>query len=452
MKLTRRDFIKAGLGSFAYLSAASTVPVWVAKSAHGLSNTFIDDRILVLVQLGGGNDGLNTIIPYEDDRYYNARPRLGIRDGLHRLGDGLNALHPRMGALLPWWNDGYMSVVQNVGYPNPNLSHFLSTDYFEFGASPGSVQQPDGRGWIARFFDNECAGVPPEEIPALSMLALNTSQTPDALAGSESYLPPRVSNLSSFQIRTGNDLRAPYLRALNRLNVPSSDLDFIQRVENVAEATVEEFMLANETPNLRDYPSGRLGDGFENISKLIRSGRDTKIYYVSQGGYDTHAGQSGDNTAFGTHPDLLANLASSIDNFLKDMRDSGNLDKVLVMTFTEFGRRVEENSSQGTDHGGANSLMAFGGGVNSGVFGGQPNLDPAALTRGNLTHTVDFRSVYSNVIEQWFESDASAVFGADFTDPIFDIEGGMGLAQFVNPNPGSNAGPGGGSVVQGCAG
>ncbi|MBI2425721.1 MAG: DUF1501 domain-containing protein [Candidatus Hydrogenedentes bacterium] len=449
MKLTRRDFIKAGLGSFAYLSAAGTVPVWLAKSAHGLSSGFIDDRILILVQLGGGNDGLNTVIPYEDDNYYHARPRLGVQNDYHVLGDGLNALHPRMGGLMKWWEDGYLSVIQNVGYPNPNLSHFLSNDFYEYGASPGSAQQAVGRGWAARFFDNNCEGVPPEQIPALSMLALSTSEMPITLAGSELYLPPRVSDLSSFRIETGNELRAPYLTALNRLNVPTSDLDFIQRVENVAEATVEEFMLADNTPNLRDYPGGSLGEGFRNISKLIRSGRDTKIYFVHQGGYDTHAEQSNDNPNYGEHPDLLSDLSVSLDRFLSDMKDSGNLGKVLIMTFSEFGRRVDENSSHGTDHGGANCCLVLGGGANGGVHGGQPDLDPGRLENGNLAHEVDFRTVYANVIEDWFKADASAVFGADYSDPIFGIQSGQTAVPFVNPNPGTNVGPG---VVGGCAG
>ncbi len=224
MELTRRDFIKAGLGGFAYLSASAAVPAWVAKSAHGLSAGEFEDRILVVVQMGGGNDGLNTVIPYQDSRYYNARPVLGISSGYHELGDGLNALHPRMGNLKNWYDSGHMALLQNVGYPNPNLSHFLSTDFLEFGASPGSALESGDTGWVMRFFDNACSGVAPEDIPALSILALNTSQLPDALSGSENYLPPRVSSLGGFSIRAGSEARARYLTALNRLNVPNNDL------------------------------------------------------------------------------------------------------------------------------------------------------------------------------------------------------------------------------------
>ena len=461
MELSRRDFIKASLGSLAYISAAAAVPVWVAKSAHGLGAGQSDDRILVLVQMGGGNDGLNTVIPYRDDNYFNARPKLGIQSGYHELGDGLNALHPRMGELKNWYNDGYMALLQNVGYPNPNLSHFLSTDFYEYGASPGSQVLPGGEGWAARFFDNACAGVAPEDIPALSILALNTSELPNTLAGSDLYLPPRVGSLDDFTLRAGTDLRARYLTALNRLNVPNSDLDYIQRVENVVEGTVAEFAQANATEDLRDYPSGRLGSGLKNVSKLIRSGRTTKIYYCSQGGFDTHANQTSGNTGFGTHADLLGEFDGAMNAFLSDLRDSGDLDKVLVLTFSEFGRRVAENGSNGTDHGGASCLMAFGGGVVGGVYGGQPNLNPDQLERGNLAHKVDFRAIYSNVIQDWFGEDPEPVFGADFNDPIFEIPLGMDMAPFVNLNPstnntggggngGGNAG-GGGSLPAGCA-
>jgi len=450
MELSRRDFIKASLGGLAYISATAAVPVWVAKSAHGLGAGQFDDRILVLVQMGGGNDGLNTVIPYEDDRYYNARPKLGVQDGFHRLGDGLNALHPRMGDLKSWYDDGHMAVLQNVGYPNPNLSHFLSTDYYEYGASPGSVTAPEGAGWVARFFDNACAGVAPEDIPALSILALNTSELPNTLDGSESYLPARVSNLGDFTLRAGSELRAQYLRNLNRLNVPNSDLDYIQRVENVVEGTVQEFSQANETADLRNYPSGRLGNGMKNISKLIRSGRQTKIYYCSQGGYDTHANQSGGNPNFGQHADLLGEFNGAVNSFLSDMRDSGNLHKVLLLTFSEFGRRIGENGSSGTDHGGASCLMAFGGGVVGGVYGGQPDLRSNSLIRGNLAHKVDFRAIYSNVIQDWFGEDPEAVFGADFNDPIFNIPAGMDMAPFVNLNPSPTVNnPGGGGEGEG---
>lgn len=448
MKCSRRDFMKAGFGSFAYLSAAATVPAWFAKSAHGLQGGLSDDRIFVLLQLAGGNDGINTVIPYEDDRYHgnDLRPNVRIPSDYHQLGDGLNALHPRLGNLADWYRDGYMSVIQNVGYPNPNLSHFLSTTFWEYGASPGSAQAPEGQGWLSRFFDNECSGVPVENIDPLAMMAASTSNVPESMRGSDFYIPPRASRLSNFSIRTGNDLRGSYLSALNRLSAPTGDLDFIQRIENVAEGAVQAFTKAAETPDLRSYPSDRLGTGLSNVSKIIRSGANTKIFYVSQGGYDTHSNQNSGNPLYGEHADLMSVLNNSLHAFLGDMKDAGRLDDVLVLTFSEFGRRIEENGSRGTDHGTANSMMAFGGGAAGGVYGGQPDLSPDGLVRGNLQHQIDFRSVFSNVIEDWFNGDASAVFGADYNDPVLGISTGMGMAPFVNKS-GANQRPG--SV--GCA-
>ena len=167
--------MKATFGSLAYISAASSVPVWVAKSAQALAGEGLGDRILVIVQMAGGNDGLNTLYPFEDDNYYNARPNVAIQvDNPLQIGDGLNALHPRLQNVRAWYDEGCVAFLQNVGYPNPNLSHFLSTDYYEFGASPGSRILPAGQGWISRFCDNACEGIPPENIPALSMLARNT--------------------------------------------------------------------------------------------------------------------------------------------------------------------------------------------------------------------------------------------------------------------------------------
>jgi uncharacterized protein (DUF1501 family) len=442
MILTRRDFIKSTLGSLAYISTAASVPVWVAKSAQALAGEGLGDRILVLIQLAGGNDGLNTLIPHQDDNYFNARPNVAIQvDNPIDIGDGLNSFHPRLVGIRNWYDEGNVAFIQNVGYPNPNGSHFLSTDFVEFGTSPGSRILPSGQGWISRFFDNACEGVPPENIPALSMLALNTPLLPDSLNGG-SYLSPRLNNLGQFNLRSRTDIRGRYFAAINRLNVPNSDLDYIQRVENVVEASIDDFAEANAVPDLREYSTGALGLGLRSTSKLIRSGADTRLYYCNQAGYDTHANQFRGATFAGDHANLIGEFDNAVTAFLQDMKDSGNLHRVLILTFSEFGRRVAENGSNGTDHGGGNMFMAFGGGVNGGVFGGQPDLRTENLVRGNLNHKIDFRSIFSNVIKDWFNQDPAITFGADFTDPIFKIPEGMLLAPFVNVNAGPGEGEG----------
>ncbi len=460
MRLNRRDFLRAGLGSFAYLATTSTVPLWMARSAHGLSAGIPEDRIFVLVQLSGGNDSLNMVIPYQDDLYNgnSLRPNTKITQGYHALGDGLNALHPRMGALANWYFEGYASVLQNVGYPNANGSHFLSTSFYEYGASPGSAQPAAGQGWISRFFDNECSGMSADSIDPLSIFATNTTELPESLRGSDFYIPPSANDLGSFNIRALTDIRGRYLSLLHRLAVPSSDLDYVQRIENVAEGAVETFQRASDVPDLRPYPGGSLGNGLSNVSRVIRSGADTKIFYVSQGGYDTHSNQVAGDANNGAHANLLTEFSGAIDAFLQDMRDIGRLDNTLLLTFSEFGRRVEENGSMGTDHGGAGAIMAFGGGAESGVYGGQPELGEDGLNKGNLSHTIDFRSVYARVIEDWFGGEAAPVFGADYNDPVLDIQGGMELANFVhtggprqNPDRPDDPGGGGGFGGTGCA-
>jgi uncharacterized protein (DUF1501 family) len=444
MKISRRNFVKSGLSGLTYLSCASTVPLWLSKSAEAICN---DDsnRILVIVQQSGGNDGLNTVIPYTDPYYTGSqlidgdevRPNMKILEpdlALTKLGDGLNALHPKWIRLKDWYDNGNMAVIQNVGYPNPNLSHFIATDLWELGTSPSS-QLSTLMGWGARFFDNQCQGAP--DLDALKMMIAGKSSVPLTLRGSTNYTAPAVKSFEDYELSlpSNEDLGPHRLEYINRVNsfpVVDSSIDFLQRSANVAQVSVQNVADASLAPELNPYLDTKLGNGLNIASKVIRSGFGTRVFYVEQTGYDTHSNQIdlADPINVGDHPRLLDEFDQSLDSFLKDMEASGNLDRVLVMTFTEFGRRVEENGSQGTDHGAGNSLCVFGGGLNGGVYGGQP--DFTDLIKGNLKHTIDFRSVYSTVIRDWFNGDPEAVFGsADFNDPIFDIQGGMERSPFV---------------------
>ncbi len=457
MKHSRRDFMKTSLSSLAYLSTASTVPLWVSNSAEAVANSIPDDRILVVLQMAGGNDGLNTVIPFTDPKYTDTspnalRPNLHIASGLQptELGDGLNAFHPKLARLSEWYRNGNVAVVQNVGYPNPTLSHFLGTEFWELGISPGSNLSAH-RGWAARYYDNMCDGAPPAEVNALAMLAASMGRLPKTLSGSQNYLPPAVRSFDAYQIRTptwppdlGNLLRE-YIEILNSLDVPvSSSLDFIQRASNIAQVSVDDLKIAARTPRINSYPadSDELGPGLEMVSKIIRTEAPkfaTKIFYVKQNGYDTHANQSdgSDPINRGVHPLLLEEFDRSVDAFLKDLEASGNLDRVVLLTFSEFGRRPQENGSNGTDHGTANCLFAFGGRVLGGVYGGQPDLSTLSSGNqgGNLQHAIDFRSVYSVVLRDWLNVDPELVFGQDFTDSAFGIDAGMVDTEFIAPPP-----------------
>lgn len=455
MRCNRRQFMKASLSSLAYFSTASTAPLWISKSAQAVGSSIADDRILVVFQQAGGNDGLNTVIPYTDPKYLDTdpgalRPDLHITSGLGPtlLGDGLNAFHPKLPRLKNWYSAGKVAVVQNVGYPNPNLSHFRGTDLWELGISPGSNITPT-EGWAARYFDNMCNGSPPPSPDALSMMAASMRRLPLTLSGSPNYIPPAVGSFNTYNINTPSspaaygDLIRDYVGIMNQLNVPmASPLDFIQRASNIAQMSVEDMQTANLTPAINAYPAGSrtLGPGLEMVSKIIRTTSpafNTKIFYVTQGGYDTHANQFDgvDPINNGVHPQLLDEMDRSLDAFLSDMDASGNLDRVVLMSFSEFGRRPQQNGSNGTDHGTANCLFAMGGPVQGGVYGGQPDLAPlvGGNQGGNLTHAVDFRSVFSVVLRDWLDVDPEFVFGVDFTDPAFGISTGMSSVPFINP-------------------
>lgn len=453
MSVSRRDFLKAGLSSLAYFSTAATVPHWIARSAQALGAT--DDRVLVIVQQGGGNDGLNTVIPYTDPNYYGDiyRPNLRITEGLEPTTlDSLNALHPKLVRMKDWWDQGDMAIVQQVGYPNPTLSHFASTDHWERGSSPGSqiANTASGRkGWAARYFDNECGGTPLGQIDPLSMLGAGSSQLPFTLSGSDIYTPPAVSNPNSYQLQFPSDrvnadfrIRGYSDVIRNRVDVaqalPSSDMesDFLQRSYNLVQASVNDIETANALDPLvggSPYPASRLGRGLDLASRIIRSGFNTKVFYVSQSGYDTHSSQSdpGSSGSLGRHADLLDEFDQALHAFLADMELSGNMENVLVVTFSEFGRRFKENGSRGTDHGTGNCLMTFGGPVRKGVYGGQPQLDEDTVNdnNGNVAHDIDFRSVYGRILRDWLGTDPVDIFGQDWE--TYQLQSGLDKAAFI---------------------
>lgn len=440
MGFTRREFMEASLKSMAVFSTAATMPMWISQSAQAATQTLGRGKRLVILQLGGGNDGLNSVIPYQDDLYMgdSLRPNLHITSGFDDLKlDSLNALHPRLANLKSWWDKGKMAVVQNVGYPNPNLSHFTSTDYWERGTSPNSNLHTL-QGWASRYFDNQCAGMPEESIDALTMLGAGLAFVPNAIDGSALYRPPAVPDFDAYVLRAPNsaigELRLEYIRRVNEVQTASADIDFLQRSASIARASVTDMITASAMPTINPYPAGSLGIGLDMVSKVIRAGFPTPVFYVTQGGYDTHANQWGNDPATtGDHPALLDTFDKAVHAFLSDMESSGHLDDVMVLTFSEFGRRVAENFSNGTDHGAANSLFVFGGQVKRGIYGGQPDL--ADLILGNLKHRIDFRAVYARVLQFWMGVDPKPIFGlADFSDPRFSIPEGMRQIPFIGPD------------------
>lgn len=418
-EMNRRNFLKVGLSGLAYFTAEATTPNWIIRSAQALPcNCLCDDRVLVIIQLAGGNDGLNTVIPRTDPVYYDAatRPTIRVPFGSELNLDGLNGLHPRLQQLADWYQQGQLAIINNVGYVNPDLSHFVSTDYWEYGSAPGQLKPTQG--WIARFYDNACQGSAVDE--AMFLAATGLSTVPPTFENTTGYTAPAIRSASTYSFAASQDrtLRLNAIDVLNQQSVVDSELDFIQRSENTAEASIADIATASSQPVLSPYPTGGLGDGLKLASQIIRAGFKTRIFYVSQGGYDTHAGQiaTGDPLNAGDHPELLNTFNQAVNAFQTEMTLSNNSQRVLMMTFSEFGRRVQENGSLGTDHGAANNMFLLSGGINGGVYGGQPNLTD--LIKGNLKHTIDFRSVYAQIIEGWFGGQASPVFGASTYNSI----------------------------------
>jgi len=411
---TRRAFLQKGL---TMVSAATTVPYFIQASAYGLTNPFDtmltssiagkpQERILVVVQLGGGNDGLNTVIPFGDDNYYRARPNIGIRaNNVLRLGeaDGLG-LHPNLAGLKELHDSGLLTTVQGVGYPNPNRSHFTSMDIWHT-ADP---RQPSGNGWIGRYFDNTCNGTP-EPNAAISI----GREAPKAMIG-------QINKPVSFETADlfrwiGKDLHETMDKPYEEINRGGAEiegvkegtqLEFLTRTALNAQIASDQIRSAVRVRPLIDYPRNQLGQQLQMVAAMIRAELPTRVYYVSMGGFDTHAGQ------VGAHANLMNQLGSAILAFTKDLKAQGNDGRVLTMTFSEFGRRVKQNASQGTDHGTAAPMFLVGPMVRPGVLGNHPSLTD--LDQGDLKFGVDFRSVYAGVLESWLKTDSRPVLKGDF--------------------------------------
>ena len=427
MNATRRDFLKTSLAGLGFFTLESATPLWVQQLAHAGETCLNSDRILVILQQSGGNDGLNTVIPRSDPIYYSpdVRPRIGVPKGADIKLSDKTGLHPQLSDIAAWYDRGKVAIIQNVGYPNPNFSHFISTDYWEFGSAPGEVMPRTG--WVARMYNHACTTE--EQTNALFMMtAGRAGSTPDTFKGMIGYVPPTIDRASSYKLYASDD-KALRLAALSKLaNIPADstdndDIAFLRQAQQTAQQSVLDIAVADKQPLLvpaDSYTSDSLGRGLKLASKIIRSGFKTRLFYVSQGGYDTHAGQvdPSDPLNAGNHPKLMNKFNRNVNGFLKEMELSGNLDRVLIMTFSEFGRRVKENGSLGTDHGAGNCLFVLGGAVKGGLYGGQPDLNKNHLIKGNLRYKIDYRSIYGRVLEGWLGQSPTQIFSQTVYDNV----------------------------------
>jgi uncharacterized protein (DUF1501 family) len=410
---TRRTFLRNGLS---LLAVAPTVPTFLDRTMSALalaadgSRTQApsgkDGKILIVLQLSGGNDGLNTIIPYADDAYHRVRPQLRhAPDTVLKIDDYLG-LHPNLAPLKKLYDQGLMSIVQGVGYPNPNRSHFRSMDIWHTAQSDKDIVTT---GWLGRYFDNTCKGDDPHVGVSLS------ERLPLAMQGERiqplSFEKPETYRYMGRDLQRYIELNKATKTAATDISItPQSQLDFLRRTAMDAQLSSDEILrMTRAHAPAATYPFGEFGAGLRTIAAMINGGLPTRVYYVSLGSFDTHAQERN------THDRLMQQLAEGLAAFWADLSAQKNDDRVLMMTFSEFGRRVEQNASGGTDHGAAAPMLLFSKSIHPGLIGKHPSLKD--LDQGDLKYAIDFRSVYAGVLEKWLQTPAVPILGPGF-DPL----------------------------------
>ena len=400
----RRQFLTRTLQSSSLLAVGTVVPQFVSRSAQGAMPG--GDNILVVVEMTGGNDGMNTVIPYADDLYHKARPTLRqTKDVVIRLDDHVG-LNSSMVGFRQMFEKGQLAVVQGVGYPNPERSHFEAMDIWQ-SADPKRVVTT---GWLGRAvteMKNTSGGVP--------ILQLGSKGFPLALTGAPGGGAVTVNDQHSFRLELGGGKivqQKARRRLLEELAAPGAkqaedDLaSFIKRRQVQTLTAVETLRELLDGPNALPRQGAGLAQKLQLIAGLISRGFGTRIFYASLDGFDTHAGQAT------THANLLADLANSVSGFFETLKKTGNDNRVRLMTYSEFGRRVQENSSRGTDHGAGSCLFLAGPSVKGGVVGKHPSL--ADLDADDLKFHTDFRRVYATLLDGWLGCDSKSVLGANW--------------------------------------
>jgi uncharacterized protein (DUF1501 family) len=428
---TRRLFLQRGL---TMLAAAPTIPAFLDRTVMALNNPAAgnlvqapngrDGKILVVVQLAGGNDGLNTVIPHGDDIYHTARSVIGHDPKEVLKINNYIGLHPNLTAMKDLYDNGHLGIVQGVGYPNPNRSHFRSTDIW---ASAQPDRDAVSSGWVGRYFDNACPGCDPHVGVAIGGTLPLTMQgekvMPLSIERPEAYRYQGRDRASYEKLNRPSDATGVAQMSPNTLAETSryhkkieltadSQLDFLQRTAMDAQVSSDDILRMTSIRRAGvNYPGTEFGNGLQTIAAMIAGGLPTRVYYVSLSGFDTHANEKP------RHDKLMQELSDGLGMFWKDLTQQGNSDRVLVMTFSEFGRRVEQNASGGTDHGAAAPMFLMGPKITPGLLGNYPSLKD--LDQGDLKFNVDFRSVYATILQNWMDTPSKPILGNQF--PTFPI-------------------------------
>lgn len=412
--MERRKFLKNSIAA----CASTLLLESISKKAFGQSGMLdalrsaTNDKVLVFVQLNGGNDGLNTILPL--DQYTNlsaARSNILIPDTKALALSGLSAtgFHPAMSGMKELFDSKYLSFVQGVSYPTPDFSHFRATDIWLTGAN---YNQYLTNGVVGRYLEQEFPGFP-SGYPNAAMpdpLAIQIGSNMSLLfQGTTSSMGMTLSNLTTFlNIVSGNVDPVP--------NTPAGhELKFLRKVSQQTAAfnnSVKNAGIAAPTNLSTKYPGtpdNSLGDQLKIVARLIKGGLKTKVYLVNLGGFDTHAAQTGSDTTTGAHATLLNRLSAAIAGFQDDCIKMGIQDRVTGLVFSEFGRRIKSNASGGTDHGSAAPVILFGTELVGGMYGTNPIINNSVTTSSNVPMQFDFRSIYYSIMKDWFELSDTAL-------------------------------------------
>lgn len=406
--LSRREMLRAGLLG---IGISGGLPIFLEQASRAQAARLLEgapenhpERILVVLELAGGNDGLNTVVPFGDDKYYKARPSLGVRPPQVLKLDDHYGLHPSCEGLRRMFADGHMAIVHGCGYPNPNLSHFTAMEWWHTAMPHGS----DPFGWLGRYADAR-------DPKGTENYIVNIADKESLAIHSDKHSPVVFKDPKKFG-RVGTPAQQKVFEVFGKVHPTSNaSLQFTRTVSRTATAGAAQVRNAcAEYRTMIDYGSDNdLTLDLKKVSAMIAAGLPTRIYYVSMGGYDTHAAQAG------VHQVNLIYLSDAVRGFFADIKRLGRANDVAMMIFTEFGRRVAENASKGTDHGTATPMYVLGEPVKGGFYGKPVSL--ADLDDGNLKMTTDFRSVYATMLEGWlgFDQSAKILKGSFAPLPIF---------------------------------
>ncbi len=391
--MKRRNFIKA--------SAIASTSAIVPQFLKGVKATNIErsrqGKNLVVIQFSGGNDGLNTIIPYQNDLYYKNRPSLGIKaNEVLKVSENLG-FNPAMESLRSLYDEGLMSIINSVGYPNPDRSHFRSMDIWHTASDSNEYLST---GWLGRYLDSNCSGCqsPHHALEVDDTLSLSLKGI--AKSGFAMSNPNQLKRISDNK----------FLKSIthHHEHEHEENVEYLYKTLVDTQASANYLYQKSKVHKTKvKYPKGAFGNDLKQIAELMTADADIKIYYANLGGFDTHVGQKNKQAR------LLKTYSDAMSVFVKDLKNNGLLDDTLIMTFSEFGRRVQQNASGGTDHGTANNVFLMGGNLKKkGFYNSAPDLKK--LDKGDLIYQMDFRKIYATILEDWLDASPTQILGKRF--------------------------------------